>query len=102
MKVEDLVRILIVKTNPYLPFSTLNKMPYYIAIKAFVQLCKGFPEIKSIYLRHGVVEGNWVPGISDIDLTLVTDSKLTLYRCGQASFRSGRYNACHSELLINN
>jgi hypothetical protein len=72
------VRILIVKTNPYRPFSTLNKMPYYIAIKAFVRLCKRFPEIKSIYLRHGLTEANWVPGLSDIDRTLIIDSGLNI------------------------
>jgi hypothetical protein len=69
---------LTVKTNPYPPFSTLNKIPYYIAIKAFVQVCKRFPEIKSTYLRHGLTEGNWVPGLSDIDLTVIIDSKLTI------------------------
>jgi hypothetical protein len=78
MEVKELVRFLIVKSNPYGPFSTLNKMPYYIAIKGFIQICKRFPEIKSIYLRHGLAEGNWVPGISDIDLTVVIDSDLTV------------------------
>jgi hypothetical protein len=78
MNAHELVRILTVKTNPYPPFSTLNKIPYYIAIKGFVQVCKRFPEIKSAYLRHGLTEGNWVPGLSDIDLTVITDSKLTI------------------------
>ncbi len=78
MKIRDLVRIVVIKTNPRWPFSSLNKVPYYLAIKAFVRLCKKFPEIKSAYLRHGLIQGNWVPGISDIDLTIIIHSKLTV------------------------
>ncbi len=78
MKITDIVRTSVLKTNHWWPFSQLNKTPYYIAIWAFVRLCKKFPQIKSAYLRHGIVEGNWVPAISDIDLTLIIDSKLTV------------------------
>jgi hypothetical protein len=78
MKIKDLVRIVVIKTNPCWPFSSLNRLPYYLAIKSFVRLCKKFPEIKSVYLRHGLIQQNWVSGISDIDLTIVIDSKLTV------------------------
>ena len=76
MKIRDIVRTAVIKTNPYWPFSSLNKVPYYVAIKAFVQLCKRFRGIKSIYLRHGLVQGDWIPAISDIDLTVIIDSNL--------------------------
>ncbi|MGH7801653.1 MAG: hypothetical protein ACREOW_13680 [Thermodesulfobacteriota bacterium] len=77
MKITDIVRIAVLKTNRWWPFSQLNRTPYYIAIWAFVRLCKRFPQIKSVYLRHRLVEGNWTPALSDIDLTIIIDSKLT-------------------------
>lgn len=78
MRIRDLARVAVVKTNPYWPFSGLNKAPYYLAIKAFLHLCKGFLEIKSVYLRHGLLREDWVPAISDIDLTVIIDHKLTV------------------------
>jgi hypothetical protein len=77
MKIRDIVRTAVIRTNPYWPFSRLNRLPYYLAIQAFVQLCKRFPAIKSVYLRHGLTEAHWVPALSDIDLALITDSKLS-------------------------
>ena len=77
MNARDIIRTAVVKTNPFWPFSSLNKMPYYLAIKGFIRLCKKFPEIKSTYLRHGLTHENWIPGLSDIDLTLIIDSGLT-------------------------
>ncbi|MCI0454153.1 MAG: hypothetical protein L0Y68_04060 [Candidatus Dadabacteria bacterium] len=77
MKITDIVRTIVLKTNRWWPFSQLNKTPYYIAIWAFVRLCKRFTQIKSVYLRHRLVEGNWTPALSDIDLTVIIDSKLT-------------------------
>ena len=41
-------------------------------------MSKGFPEIKSLYLRHGLLREDWIPGVSDIDLTVVIDSKLNV------------------------
>jgi hypothetical protein len=78
MKVRDIVRTAILRTNPYWPFSNLNKVPYDLAVKAFVRLSKRFPQIKSVYLRHGLTEENWIPGLSDIDLALIIDSKLNM------------------------
>ncbi|MGH7790867.1 MAG: hypothetical protein ACREOB_00995, partial [Thermodesulfobacteriota bacterium] len=77
MKVRDILRIAVLKTNSCWLFSSLNKMPYYLAIKVFVQMCKRFPEIKSVYLRHRLVEGSWTPALSDIDLAVITDSELS-------------------------
>src|SRR4029079_1715464 len=56
--------------------STLNKIPYSLAIKAFLQMAKKFPEIKSVYLRHGMLGKDWVPAISDVDLTLIIENGL--------------------------
>jgi predicted nucleotidyltransferase len=78
MNTRDIIRTAVVKTNLHWPFSTLNRMPYYLAIKALTRSCKRFPEIKSVYLRHGLTEDNWVPALSDIDLTIITDSRLSI------------------------
>lgn len=53
-------------------------MPYYLAIQAFVQLCKRFPEIRSVYLRHGLLREDWVPAISDIDLSVIIDHRVNM------------------------
>lgn len=76
MKIKDIVKIAVIQTNPYWPFYSLNKLPYHLAIKAFIQHCKKFSEIKSVYLKHSFVEGNWVPGLSDIDWTIVINDNL--------------------------
>lgn len=66
-----LIRTLVVRTNRYWPFSSLNRVPYYLALKAFIRLCRRFPQIQSAYLRHGLLQNDWVPAISDIDLTVL-------------------------------
>src|SRR5262245_57035494 len=78
MSFRDTIRTAVVKTNPYWPFSTLNKMPYALALEAFIQICKQFSEVKSLYLRHGLTQDDWLPAISDIDLTLIIDSQLSV------------------------
>ena len=77
MDFKTLVRTVVVKTNPIFPFSRLNRIPYELAIKSIKQLCAKFPEIKSLYLRHGLTRLDWEPGLSDIDLTLVMSSELS-------------------------
>jgi predicted nucleotidyltransferase len=41
-------------------------------------MCQQFPAVKSLYLRHGLARKDWVPALSDIDLTLVIESRLSL------------------------
>lgn len=77
-KVKDFVRILVLRSNKYWPFSILNKQPYYFAIKKFIKYCSQYPEIKSVYLRHPLAEGNWTPALSDIDLTVITKKDITI------------------------
>lgn len=72
VRTRDLLRIAVLRSNAYWPLSILYRQPYHLAIKAFVKLCCTYPEIKSVYLRHPLVEGNWTPGLSDIDLTIIT------------------------------
>jgi len=76
MNIRDLIRISVLKTNSVWPFIYLNKLPYHFAVKTFIYFFSSFKEIKSIYLRHGMTKKNWVPAISDIDLTIIIDGNL--------------------------
>ncbi len=78
MKCRDFIREVVLRTNPYRPFSSLNKVPYRLAIEAFLRLCGKFPEITSAYLRGSLVSRDWVPALSDIDLTVIVDDQLGL------------------------
>jgi len=72
--IRDALRTAVLATNPYWPFSIVNKYPYYLAIERFTRLCARQLPIKSIYLRSGMVERAWVPALSDIDFMVVIDS----------------------------
>ena len=77
MNIKDLIRIVVLKTNSVWPFTFLNRIPYHLAVKTFIYIFSPFNEIKSIYLRHGMLKKNWVPAISDIDLTIIINSNLS-------------------------
>lgn len=78
MNLRDLLRTAVLATNPYWPFAAINKLPYSIAVQRLVRLCAAHGLIKSVYLRSGLVERAWVPGISDIDFTIVIDGRASL------------------------
>ncbi len=69
-RARELLQIAVLKTNPVFPFSRLNRAPYWLALNRFEHLCERFPEIQGVYVRHGITQSGWVPGISDIDLTV--------------------------------
>jgi hypothetical protein len=77
VSVKDRVRAAVIRTNDRWPFSRLNRVPYLLAIRAFVQLCRRYPAIKSVYLRHGMLRRDWAPALSDIDLTIVMEGGRT-------------------------
>ncbi len=77
-KTREFIRRAIIKTNPCWPFSYLNRLPYKLAIKWFVYNFKHFPQIKDIYTRESMARGDYIPGVSDIDLTVVIKSGLNL------------------------
>ncbi len=67
----DLVRNAVLRTNPYWPFRRCNRIPYHVAIRSVVRSIRRQPGIRSLYLRHGLAEGEWTPALSDIDFTLI-------------------------------
>jgi hypothetical protein len=82
MSVRAIVRRAVVETNPYWPFSALNRLPYRLALAATSNRMRRIEGVRGLYLRNGLTRPNWVPGISDIDLTIVvedTDAPLRDY-----------------------
>ena len=63
---------LVVRCNRIFPFSHLFRLPYRGAILFFARHCARHAEIEGAYLRHSLAEGHWSPGLSDIDLTVIT------------------------------
>ena len=76
MTIREIIRIAVLKTNAWWPFRPINRWFYALAINRFLAACRGFPEIRSIYLRHPLRAGQWTPALSDIDVTVVTDPQL--------------------------
>jgi len=77
MSLQKLIQATVVRSNVCWPFSSLNRQVYRLATLAFVHAFRPLPEIRSLYLRHSLVGTDWVPGLSDIDLTVILDSELT-------------------------
>ncbi len=69
---RDLIRLAVVKTNPVWPFSKINRQPYYYTLRQVASFCEQYPEIQSVYARHSLAGNDWEPGLSDIDLTVLT------------------------------
>lgn len=70
---RDLIRLAVVKTNPVWPFSKINRQPYYYTLRQVAHFCEEYPEIRSVYARHSLAGNDWEPGLSDIDLTVLTE-----------------------------
>lgn len=68
---RDILRTAVLRTNPYWPFTHCNRWPYYAAMRALQAAVRSRPEIRSVYARNGFANGTWIPGSSDIDLTIV-------------------------------
>jgi hypothetical protein len=77
---HDLLRTLVLKTNPLFPFTYCNRWPYYASLQAITSLVRRRPEVRSLYLRHSLAPKGWTPALSDIDLTLILERSLTARR----------------------
>ncbi|MBN1405875.1 MAG: hypothetical protein JW946_05080 [Candidatus Omnitrophica bacterium] len=76
-RARNIIRHMAVHTagNPLLSF--FSRAFYYTALKFFVRYCAKYPEIKSVYLRNSFTDKAWVPGLSDIDATVVIRNGLS-------------------------
>ena len=72
------MRVLVLKTNRIWPLRQCNRIPYAAAVRLLVGAFKRCPEIASIYLRHGLAGHEWIPGLSDIDLTVILENGLSV------------------------
>ena len=52
----------------------LTRLPYYYAIHQLGRMLKRHPLIATAYARNSFALGHWLPGRSDIDLTLIIGS----------------------------
>lgn len=68
---KKLLRSLVLLANKIWPLFLLNRFIYKIALWSFLIEARHFPQIISIFLKGGMLKSDWVPGISDIDLTLI-------------------------------
>jgi hypothetical protein len=73
MIARDLARRAVLATNPHWPFSALNRWPYRAAIAAAARRMRRLGSVRALCLRNSLTRADWVPGLSDIDLTLVVE-----------------------------
>jgi hypothetical protein len=73
---RDLLRTFVLRTNGIWPLSACNRLPYSTAVRLFVNAVRGRREIASVYLRHGMTGNAWIPGLSDIDWTVILERGL--------------------------
>jgi hypothetical protein len=69
----DVLRVVVLKTNPYWPFSRCNRWPYALAVRALRRSFRKCPEIRALWIWHD----RWIPGLSDIDVTVLIRRGLT-------------------------
>ena len=68
---RKLLRTLVLRTNRYFPFRYTNQWPYRAASKAAARRFGRHAGVLALYLRHAHTSAAWIPGLSDIDLTMV-------------------------------
>ncbi len=75
---RKLLRTLVLRTNRYFPFRYSNQWPYRLASKAAARRFGRHAGVLALYLRHSHASAAWIPGLSDIDLTMVLKRGLSL------------------------
>lgn len=68
---KETLRYFVLKTNKFWPLRNLYKTIYLLSLKILVYYFKRIPEIETIYLRGSLISEDWIPGDSDIDLTII-------------------------------
>lgn len=72
-KIYKLIQPCFISLNSFSFFNKFGRLYYHLGLKVFLSSLKHLPEIKSIYVRHSFVSEDWIPWVSDIDLTLVIE-----------------------------
>ena len=99
LSIRDAVRTAVIGTNAIWPFSSLNRVPYHVAIKAFIRVCKDYPEIKSVYLRSGFAEGRTLSVVNDMVTKSFANSR-SKTNVGRVTKMPNRINPKHRNSAI--
>lgn len=70
-KIYKAIQPLLIRLNSFRIFNRLGRFYYLLGLRIFLSVLKKFPEIKLIYLVSSVATGEWIPWVSDIDLTVI-------------------------------
>jgi hypothetical protein len=69
------LREVVLRTNRFGPFQYGYGAIYRLAVECFLHyVARSRPMVRSVYLRRSQNGQKWVPGLSDIDLTIVLDA----------------------------
>ena len=72
------IRELVLRTNGYRPFRTCYGAIYRAAAACFVRyVVRNRRVVRSVYIRQSRNAPEWIPGLSDIDLTVILDAGLS-------------------------
>lgn len=63
---------LVIRSNKFQLLRYINSLPYQFGLNFTPWYFRPMSEIRSIYLRRGMISRDWVPGNSDIDLSIIT------------------------------
>jgi len=88
-----MLQTLVLRSNRWFPFCYANRWPYALALKVMVRLASANPGVRALYLRHGLTSGDWIPGLSDVDLSTIFEAGVRAEREFELvdSFRQGYY-----------
>ncbi|MEO1992347.1 MAG: hypothetical protein ABGW78_10480 [Pirellulales bacterium] len=70
--IKPVLRNMVVRTS-FTPFLELYRGIYWAITKTAVLLLRRHKNVKAIYLQRGYAKGEWVPGVSDIDLGVIVE-----------------------------
>ncbi|GEM_PF-5829887 len=70
-RLRNIIQTFVIFTNNWPVLKLFYRIFYKVSVRIVARCLSGFREIKSIYLRGSMVTG-FTPGVSDIDLLIVT------------------------------
>lgn len=82
-----LLRKAVLATNGIPVVGTINRLPYHAATRLLGSRLGAIPEVCGLHARNSFAQGTWVPGRSDIDVTVILRQGLTPARALEAVAR---------------
>ena len=75
---KNIVRRIVLSTYAVPVINRIYRNIYYLGLKVLVFYIGHSPSVKSLFLRRGIHNQDWIPGSSDIDLMMVIKSQPVL------------------------